>query len=221
MNTSRDQILRRLREAPPFAPAELPPVPPDETLYADFPAAHVAAMAATFGDRLQALSGEVYRVSSMAEATREVARLTAAEEGVVVQPAPELRQLIEADEELAARCTWLPEAGLDSTAMSEMSVGITSADFLIARTGSIVCRASHCGGRRLSVLPPIHLVLAITRQLVPSLDRALAQIQTEDDPWSSLAIITGPSRTADIEKILVLGAHGPKRLAVILLEDDT
>jgi len=93
-------------------------------------------------------------------------------------------------------------------------MGITGCDCLIAQTGSIVVSTKSAGGRALSVLPPIHLVAARRDQIVADLPAAMALLrQRYDGHWpSSLSVITGPSRTADIEKILVMGAHGPKRL---------
>ena len=68
----------------------------------------------------------------------------------------------------------------------------------------------------MSVLPPAHLVLARRDQIVPDLASAMTLLrQRYDGHWpSALSVITGPSRTADIEKILVFGAHGPKRLLI-------
>jgi L-lactate dehydrogenase complex protein LldG len=71
------------------------------------------------------------------------------------------------------------------------------------------------------VLPEIHIVVAYPDQLVPDLNNALKAIQNkyEDDLPSLISAITGPSRTADIEKTLIMGAHGPKDLFVFLVED--
>jgi L-lactate dehydrogenase complex protein LldG len=98
----------------------------------------------------------------------------------------------------------------------EADLGVTGCDCLIARTGSIAVSTRSAGGRALSVLPPVHLVLARREQVVPDLDAAIALWRHRyGQHWpSNLCVITGPSRTADIEKILVMGAHGPKRLAV-------
>jgi L-lactate dehydrogenase complex protein LldG len=76
-------------------------------------------------------------------------------------------------------------------------------------------------GRRLNVYPEIHVVIAYSSQLVPDLKQALAGIRqryAERIP-SLISVITGPSRTADIEKTLVMGAHGPRELFVFLVED--
>jgi L-lactate dehydrogenase complex protein LldG len=111
--------------------------------------------------------------------------------------------------------------GIDikSEEYAKYEVGITGADFLIARTGSILLRTITAGGRRLSILPPTHIVIAEEKQLVFSLDDALQNLDDKNNLWSYATIITGPSRTSDIEKELVLGAHGPKRLVVLLIRD--
>ena len=75
-------------------------------------------------------------------------------------------------------------------------------------------------GRRLSIYPPVHIVLAYTSQLVPDLKDAFALLKSKygNQIPSMITNVTGPSRTADIEKTLVLGAHGPKELFVFLLD---
>jgi L-lactate dehydrogenase complex protein LldG len=100
--------------------------------------------------------------------------------------------------------------------VSECDVGVTSCDCLVAQTGSVIVSTLSAGGRALSVLPPTHLVIARREQLVPDLVAAMAFLRKRyDKHWpSALSVITGPSRTADIEKILVMGAHGPKRLVL-------
>ena len=94
---------------------------------------------------------------------------------------------------------------------------ITLADALIAQTGSVFVSAS-CGGRGASVVAPTHIVYATEKQLVPDLVTALRNATAEGrlEKNSYACVISGSSRTADIEKILVQGAHGPMRLVVIL-----
>jgi L-lactate utilization protein LutC len=93
---------------------------------------------------------------------------------------------------------------------------VTGCDCLVAQTGSIFVSTRSAAGRAASVLPEMHLVVARHDQLVPDLPEAFALLRKRyGDHWpSAISLITGPSRTADIEKILVMGAHGPKRLAV-------
>jgi L-lactate dehydrogenase complex protein LldG len=108
----------------------------------------------------------------------------------------------------------------DSKSLERCSVGITACDALVAQTGSILLTARSAGGRALSVLPPHHLVIARADQLVPDLPAAfdLLSARYGENYPSFITFITGPSRTGDIERILVLGAHCPKNLTVILIQ---
>lgn len=94
---------------------------------------------------------------------------------------------------------------------------VTLAEVLIAQTGSLLVTAS-CGGRGASIVAPCHIVYATIDQLVPDLQTALSYLARERKLTSNsfASVISGSSRTADIEKILVQGAHGPRRLVVIL-----
>ncbi|MGH7952031.1 MAG: LutC/YkgG family protein [Limisphaerales bacterium] len=95
--------------------------------------------------------------------------------------------------------------------------GISECDALIAQTGTILVTNRSAGGRALSVLPPHHIVLARREQLIADLPAAfelLKQKYAANFP-SMISFITGPSRTGDIERILVLGAHGPKKLTIL------
>lgn len=99
-------------------------------------------------------------------------------------------------------------------------VAITGCEYLIARTGSIVLTANTAGGRSTSVYAPVHICIATTAQLVYDIKDALQKIQQQykDNMPSLITLATGPSRTADIEKTLVVGVHGPKEVYVFLLE---
>ena len=100
-------------------------------------------------------------------------------------------------------------------------VGITGCEALVARLGSVVVSSKQQSGRRLVVIPSTHLVLGYTSQLVKEVKDGLNLIRskyTEQLP-SMISTITGPSRTADIEKTLVTGAHGPKEIFVFLVDD--
>ncbi len=97
---------------------------------------------------------------------------------------------------------------------------VTSCEVLIARHGSIVCSSSEKRGRKGLVVPPVHIVVATNKQLVPGIEDAMRHLQNKYDQHmpSLVSFITGPSRTADIEKTLVHGAHGPKELYLFLLD---
>ncbi|SFS61756.1 LutC/YkgG family protein [Sphingobacterium wenxiniae] len=102
-----------------------------------------------------------------------------------------------------------------------VDASITACEALIARNGSILLSNSSEAGRRLSIYPPVHIVIAKASQLVMDIKHGLNRVKERygENLPTMLTTITGPSRTADIEKMLVLGAHGPKELYVFLIED--
>jgi L-lactate dehydrogenase complex protein LldG len=103
----------------------------------------------------------------------------------------------------------------------QADAGFTLCEALIARNGSILLSNANMAGRRLSIYPPVHIVLAYTSQLVADIKDGMKLVKTKYGRSipSMLSVVSGPSRTADIEKTLVLGAHGPKELFVFLMED--
>lgn len=102
-----------------------------------------------------------------------------------------------------------------------MIAGVTACEFLVARTGSVLVSSATRSGRQMNVYPPIHIVLAHESQLFELPEDALVAMQEKygDSLPSAITTITGPSRTADIEKTLVLGAHGPKEFIVFISKD--
>jgi L-lactate dehydrogenase complex protein LldG len=112
-----------------------------------------------------------------------------------------------------------PSQPFDKNALEACDAGVTSCECLVAQTGSILVASSTSGGRALSILPHVHIVIATVDQVVPTLADALPSIREHHAGRlpSMLSFITGPSRTGDIERILVLGAHGPKELFLILV----
>jgi L-lactate dehydrogenase complex protein LldG len=111
------------------------------------------------------------------------------------------------------------DGGYDKNALEACDAGITECELLVAQTGSVCVTSDNSGGRVLSVLPPHHIVIARQSQLVTDLTEAYASLAAKYRAHypSMISFITGPSRTGDIERILVLGAHGPKRLTILLL----
>jgi L-lactate dehydrogenase complex protein LldG len=131
---------------------------------------------------------------------------------IFVQDAASLRQML-GKVAHQRRVRWSSEGAPTETSQAT----ITLPEALVAQTGSIFVTAA-CGGRGASVVAPCHIVFATTSQIVPDLHAALsnAQQQSRFSQTSYGCMISGSSRTADIEKILVQGAHGPRRLVVIL-----
>jgi L-lactate dehydrogenase complex protein LldG len=97
---------------------------------------------------------------------------------------------------------------------------ITGCEFLIARTGSIVMSTAQQSGRTVSVYAPIHICIAYTNQLVYDIKESLQLMKEKyaSRVPSLISFATGPSRTADIEKTLVTGVHGPKEVYCFLVE---
>ncbi|BCM89272.1 putative protein [Abditibacteriota bacterium] len=119
---------------------------------------------------------------------------------------------------LGLETMWV-DKGYDPHELEKCDAGLTQCDALVAQTGSVVMSNPSAGGRVLSVLPPHHVVLARRDQLLPDLPTAFELMQSKygDNYPSLMGFITGPSRTGDIERILVLGAHGPKKLTVLVV----
>lgn len=131
---------------------------------------------------------------------------------VFVQDDPSLRRLMSAAGS-KRQIRWSSEGG----PREKSQATVTLADALVAQTGSVFVSAS-CGGRGASVVAPTHIVYATAKQLAPDLVTALRNATTDGrlERNSYACMISGSSRTADIEKILVQGAHGPMRLVVIV-----
>ena len=125
-------------------------------------------------------------------------------------------ELTDAAAQSLALPTLTTERGYDPAALEQCSAALTECDALVAQTGSVLITSRSAGGRTLSALAPHHVVLATREQLVPDLTAAFSLLSERygTDYPSLLSFITGPSRTGDIERILVLGAHGPKRLTI-------
>jgi L-lactate dehydrogenase complex protein LldG len=237
MSGSRDAILGRIREAL-TRPAPLPGGHSgDEHAPAHAPqsasknnASHfrewLPAAGETWGEWIALfarnsaeLKTSLVRCENLDAAQRALKELAALEawKQVAFQPNPLVER---ATAELRLPLI-VAEAGYDVRAMERCDAGITVCDALIAQTGSILLTTKSAGGRTVSVLPEHHVVLATREQLLPDLPAGYALLKERygEDLPSFTTLITGPSRTGDIERILVLGAHGPKRLTVLLLDN--
>ncbi len=106
------------------------------------------------------------------------------------------------------------------TTLADCDASITTCENLVARTGSMVLSTANAGGRTASVYAPVHICIAFTHQLVYDIKDALQAIKEKypDNIPSLISFATGPSRTADIEKTLVTGVHGPKEVYVFLVD---
>jgi L-lactate dehydrogenase complex protein LldG len=109
---------------------------------------------------------------------------------------------------------------LMKTGLADCDAAITGCEYLVARTGSIVMSAAQLSGRTTSVYAPVHICIAFTSQLVYDLKDALQGMKDKygEQLPSMITFATGPSRTADIEKTLVVGVHGPREVYLFLVE---
>ena len=228
MNGDRAQILARVTEAlrvPAPLHHEKPSKPAAHTVTAPF-REWLPQVGATADERvaLFARQSEVLRTEF-----RECADATAAAAHIAALAAENAWKTIAlhagplADAVAAALPPSLGllrvDAGYEKNALEACDAGLTECESLIAQTGSVCVTSRSSGGRALSVLPPHHIVIASRSQLVADLSAAyehLAEKYGANYP-SFISFISGPSRTGDIERILVLGAHGPKKLTVLLL----
>jgi L-lactate dehydrogenase complex protein LldG len=222
--TSREIILGRIREAlklaaphPVFADTTEPalPVSPQKWLPPVGPT--LEQQIELFRKNAEDLKAEFRACVDIDEARQHVKSLAAAGDWKKIgRHAGGLTDAV-------SRELGLPEvrtdSGYDVNDLENCDAGLTECESLIAQTGSVLVSAPSAGGRALSVLPPHHIVLARRAQMVPDLSVALRRVQEKykDKFPSFISFITGPSRTGDIERILVLGAHGPKRLTILLL----
>ncbi len=172
-------------------------------------------LATAFAAASKELRTDFYLLASQAEALAKLAAMRNAESWQRVA-AHKGDLAVPAAESLGRPVLWT-DGGYAKEDLERCDVGITECDVLVAQTGSLVVTSASAGGRALSVLPPHHVVLARREQLVADLPSAFRLLQAKyaDAYPSMISFITGPSRTGDIERILVLGAHGPKKLTVL------
>jgi len=111
-------------------------------------------------------------------------------------------------------------ANFKATDVKTCNASITGCESLVARTGSIVLSSAQQSGRTVSVYAPVHICIAYTHQLVYDIKEGLQLVKEKyaDTLPSLITFATGPSRTADIEKTLVVGVHGPKEVFCFLVD---
>ncbi len=212
---SRDTILHRIRtNVGADAPLQRPPVP--EVWPSTNPTA--AAMAERFTQEIEAVSGQVVRCATVEEAKQRLGQLLDELECTTVGAVdrPLCRELAG---ERSDRVVW-PGEGDTAKSMAEFSAGLVEADYLLADTGTCMIACGTSQQRVLCYLPPTCIVLAKCDRLAENMPAAWKEIAARvADPSlrGEFVFVTGPSRTADIEKILILGVHGPKRVVVLLI----
>lgn len=212
--SAREQILGDVRTAlgragsqtpAPLAPPLLRNPHMDRNLYIQL-----------FVQNLEKLSGKVFIVPNTAAVVPAIQDLLAGQQAVAsnapflttcgVTRLPEVRSGFTDREALREAC-------------STAGIGITSVDYALAETGSFVLLSSPQEGRLISLLPPVHVAVFPRSRILANLDELLTVIPRPADQTSSMVLITGPSRTADIEQILIRGVHGPGAVYAVIVED--
>jgi len=205
-NNSKENIIQRLRIATQHIrnDSPYPNVEDDKAIFTS----SEESLEVLFAQQFQALGGQFIYCENKDEFGASLSLLFEQNNWTQLHCLhPDLQQLLK-DHDINYT------TNLDKLMESEAS--LTSCEALIARTGSILISSKAAGGRSLSIVPPVHIVVATPNQVVYSIKEVLKLYK--DDMPSMLCITSGNSRTADIEKTLVDGAHGPKKLYLFLLD---
>ena len=209
---SRDNILHKVRTAlgrsAGQAVADVPPVRlrVREAGMED----RIALMMA----RLEALAARTARVPTM-DAAREFVAAAVAGKTAVASNAPYLQDCGIAG--LPGVRSGIRKVDELTEVCATVDIGITSADYALSDTGTLVMLASPAEARLVSLLPPAHLAVVPSDRILTGLDELFTILPDPAARTSSMVLITGPSRTADIEQILVRGVHGPGQVTVVIV----
>lgn len=208
ISPAKENILKRIREA--LAHETPMPFPQSEKNGNVFPAPQ-QEIEIEFAEQFTQLQGKFIYCINRQELAFQFGSLAKKQDWAHVFCADEkLIQLL--GEPLTERLT--------RTDLAECNVAVTGCEYLVARTGSIVLSSAQAQGRTASVYAPIHVCIAFMHQLVYDIKDALQAARDKHGTSypSLLTLATGPSRTADIEKTLVVGVHGPKEVYLFLVE---
>ena len=209
---SRENVLHKVRTA--LGRSSGQPAAPAPPVRLRVPEMDVASRIARFSEALDALAGKAYLASSVDDARAYVAALVKGKTAVA------------SNSPYLAECGITALAGVRTgfTAEPELrqlcataDFGITSADYALADTGTLVLLSSPQEARMISLVPPAHIALIPRECILTGLGELVTLLPLPADRTSSMVLITGPSRTADIEQILLRGVHGPGEIHVVIV----
>ena len=209
MNSARNNILARLKAAQDKR-GEIGEDIPDFSSPIYYPLNE--SLSQEFKTNLELIGGQVILIKSKSEIADQIKQICKEKDkDKIFCTDPKLQEILSGS------------IGIDSDENSflGLNIGVTGCELLIAHLGSVIISSAQISGRRLNVFPETHIVVATQSQLTDYLDSALEKLQNKykNELPSLITNITGPSRTADIEKTLVMGMHGPKTLIVIISEE--
>jgi L-lactate dehydrogenase complex protein LldG len=175
----------------------------------------------TFKTRAEAVSAEVHRLATKAEAVDFILAFLREQN---VADAPQSRAVWAAGSLLdgvdrAQLAGQAPGLTFDVTrdAAEASKIGISQLEWAIADTGTLVTDAGPVERRLASALPVIHVAVVPTDAIEPDMPAVFGRIHP--DRCNYISMITGPSRTADIERVLTIGVHGPSRLVIVFVDE--
>jgi L-lactate dehydrogenase complex protein LldG len=181
------------------------------------------------GREVETIGGSVHRVRAPEDAREKILELLAGVGATqVVRSTTNLVEEVDLDDALRQRGVEVMACDLrrddDRKRLREMEfsadAGVTTVDYGVAETGSLVVVAAPGQGRAVSLLPPVHIAVLRASDIVYELGELFERIKRDRGELpSATTLITGPSRTADIELVLTVGVHGPKELHLVLLDD--
>jgi L-lactate dehydrogenase complex protein LldG len=206
VSSSKEKILKKIREAL-SNPVPLP-FPKSEGSSALFPLAN-EDLEILFAKEFTALSGKFAFCIDEKDAQHQLKQLIAYQKW---------KNIFCVEKQLSPlfSSTQFPE--INNTSLANCDAAITSCQYLVARTGAIVMSSAKEGGRTVSAYSPVHICIAYVDQLVFDNRDVLKELKAAPNFPSSITFAAGPSRTADIEKTLVIGVHGPKEVYVFLID---
>ena len=209
MDSARNNILARLKAAQDKR-GEIGENIPDFTSPIYHPLNE--SLSQEFKTNLELIGGQVILIKTKSEIANQV-KLICEEKNLsrIFCTDPKLQKILKENIDIDS----------DENSFLELNIGVTGCEFLVAHLGSVIISSAQISGRRLNVFPETHIVVADQSQMTDYLDHALEKLQNKykNELPSLISNITGPSRTADIEKTLVMGMHGPKSLIVIISEE--
>lgn len=210
--TSRESILDNVRTA--LGRSEGQPPSPAPEVHLVVPEVDIEQRIVQFTAALEQLGGHVQRAGNPAAAHSAVEAILHGC-SAIASNAPFLAEC--GIPEIAGVQSGLHDPQQMRQAAASAGVGVTSADYALADTGTLVMLASPIEARLISLLPPVHVAVVPQSRILTDLDELFMMLPKPADQTSSLVFITGPSRTADIEQILVRGVHGPGAVHVIIV----
>lgn len=172
-----------------------------------------------FKTKMEAVSGECYRVKTLKEAEELVTKLlkTKGVETVALVDSPLMSGLNLTELLPLSGVTVYKDRYQEVT--PTVGAGITEMRWAIAELGTLVQYAADVNERLCSAFTPIHIALVQTSSLLPDIMKALSVIHSEPQIPGFVGFVTGPSRTSDIERVLTIGVHGPEQLLAVFVDE--